>query len=77
MIKLAAELRAVMEQAAVRLRAGLENTVQLRARKGRLVIESARSPRQVWEEAFAAGSDSEPAILGNVTNAFDLDEWTW
>jgi antitoxin MazE len=57
--------------------AGLENTVQLRAGKGRLVIEPARSPRQGWEEAFAAGSDSEAAILGNVTNAFDLDEWTW
>jgi hypothetical protein len=41
------------------------------------VIEPSLPLRQGWEEAVAAASDRETAILGNATSAFDLDEWSW
>jgi antitoxin MazE len=58
---------------------GLENVVQLRAEKGRLLIAPDRAPRQGWEEAFAAMAErgDDRALLGEFANAFDRDEWTW
>jgi hypothetical protein len=43
------------------------------------VIRPDRSPRQGWEEAFAAVAEhgDDGALLGKIANAFDRDEWTW
>jgi antitoxin MazE len=58
---------------------GLRNTVQLLVQKGGLVIRPDDAPRQGWEEAFAAMAErgDDHALLGEITNAFDRDEWTW
>jgi antitoxin MazE len=58
---------------------GLEDAVQIRAEKGRLVILPDRAPRQGWAAAFsgAAVLESGGGLLGEVTNAFDSEEWTW
>jgi len=58
---------------------GLKDAVQIRAEKGRLVILPDRAPRQGWAEAFAgaAGHGTDGPLLGEITNAFDQDEWTW
>ena len=59
--------------------AGLGSTVELLVEKGRLVIRPDRSPRQGWEEAFAAVAEhgDDGVLLGRTANAFDRDEWTW
>jgi antitoxin MazE len=58
---------------------GLGNTVQLRAGKGRLVIQPDHAPRQGWEQDFAAMAERGDgrALPGEITNAFDRNEWTW
>ena len=58
---------------------GLQDSVQLRAEKGRLVILPDRAARQGWAEAFAAavGGGTDRALLGGITNDFDREEWTW
>jgi antitoxin MazE len=37
------------------------------------------SPRQGWEEAFAAVAEDgdDGVLLDKIDNAFDRDEWTW
>ena len=59
--------------------AGIRNTVQIRAEKGRLVILPDQTARQGWPEAFATitrqGDDRVP--LDRIANRFDRDEWTW
>ena len=59
--------------------AGLGDAVQLRAEKGRIVVQPDRVPRQGWEEAFAAMAErgDDRAILGETSGAFDRDEWRW
>jgi antitoxin MazE len=59
--------------------AGLTGAVQLHAEKDRIVIRSDREPRQGWKEAFAAvaGRYQKEALLGEITNAFDGNEWAW
>jgi antitoxin MazE len=59
--------------------AGLGSTVELLVERGRLVIRSEGSPRQGWEEAFAATSEhgANGVLVGKIFNAFDRDEWTW
>jgi antitoxin MazE len=59
--------------------AGLGNTVELRAEKGRLVIQPGHAPREGWEQAFAAVAvrTDDRAVPGEITNAFDRNEWTW
>lgn len=59
--------------------AGLGETVQLVAERGRLVIQPDRAPRQGWAEAFAAMAErgDDRLLLGEITNSFDRDEWTW
>jgi antitoxin MazE len=58
---------------------GLGDTVQLRAEKGRLVIQPENAPRQGWAQAFAAMAErgDDRAVPGEITNAFDRNEWTW
>jgi hypothetical protein len=53
--------------------------VELLVENGRLVILPDRSPRQDWEEAFAAVAEhgDDGILLGKTDNAFDRDEWTW
>jgi hypothetical protein len=53
--------------------------VELLVERGRLVIRPDRSPRQGWEEAFAATSEhgANGVLVGKIFNAFDRDEWTW
>jgi antitoxin MazE len=58
---------------------GLEDTVQIRAEKGRLIIQPDRTVRQGWAQAFremAKHRDDRP-LLGKTTSAFDKKEWTW
>ena len=59
--------------------AGLGGTVELLAEKGRIVIRPNRTPRQGWEEAFAAMAEhgDDGVLLGKIADAFDRDEWTW
>jgi antitoxin MazE len=58
---------------------GFGGTVELLAEEGRLVIRPDRSPREGWEEAFAAVAEhgDDGAFLGKIANAFDRDGWTW
>ena len=59
---------------------GLGETVELRIEKDRLVISSARRPRQAWEEAFrAAGPATNDEIVLETMdpNEFDFTEWKW
>jgi antitoxin MazE len=57
--------------------AGLRNTVEIRAEKGRLVVRPDHAPRQGWEEAFAAMAERGDlrVLLGEISNDFDRDEW--
>ena len=58
---------------------GLGNTVQLRARERPLMIQPDHAPRQGWEQAFAAMAErgDDRTLLGEITNAFDRNEWAW
>lgn len=59
---------------------GLGDTVLLVVEKNRLVIQPDRSPRQGWEEAFAAMAEhgDDRSLLGEKsTTGFDREEWTW
>lgn len=61
--------------------AGIEGEVELRVRKGSIVIEPASRPRSGWEEAaqaLAAEQAGAGAVLdGAVPTAFDDEEWEW
>jgi antitoxin MazE len=59
--------------------AGLTGAVHLRAEKDRVVIRPDKELRQGWKEAFAAGARryGREALLGEITNAFDRNEWKW
>ncbi len=59
---------------------GLKDTVQIRAEKGRLVIQPQKELRHGWADAFRRMADSgdDRLILDNNTNnAFDTKEWKW
>ena len=58
---------------------GLRDTVQIRAEKGRLVVQPEKELRHGWAEAFRrmANSGDDRLILDNPTNAFDTKEWKW
>jgi len=59
---------------------GLEESVNVRVDRGRLVIEPSRSVRAGWNEAFqSAGDASDDDLLLEpaAPNAFDREEWTW
>jgi antitoxin MazE len=58
---------------------GLRDTVQIRAEKGRLVIQPDKVLRQGWAEAFRAMAErgDDRPLLDQTTNAFDTKEWKW
>jgi antitoxin MazE len=60
-------------------KAGPRGTVEFLAEKGRLAFRPDRSPRQRWEEAFAATAErgDDGFLPGKISNAFDRDEWKW
>jgi antitoxin MazE len=58
---------------------GLRDTVQIRAEKGRLVVQPEKELRQGWEEAFRRMADSgdDRLIPDSPANAFDTKKWKW
>jgi antitoxin MazE len=57
---------------------GLGDTVELRVEHDRLVISARRKAREGWREAFkAAGTAKDDALLLDVRNRFDDEEWHW
>lgn len=59
---------------------GLEQAVDMRVEDGRLIIASAGSPRDGWDEAFrtAVSSQDDELLLDNVPpNQFDREGWKW
>lgn len=59
--------------------AGIAGAVELKAEKGRIVIERADHPRAGWEEAArrVAEEGGDELLLGDFQNEFDKEEWTW
>ncbi len=65
--------RTILEQA------GLSNDVELLVEGDKLVIHSARKPRQGWEAAFKAmSSQGDDQLLDHeITTWWDEKDWTW
>lgn len=67
--------KAVIEQV------GLKDEVELEVQGDRIVIRSARHPREGWEEAFKAmaEADDDELIDGPLPSltSFDEKEWEW
>jgi antitoxin MazE len=59
--------------------AGLRDAIQIRAERGRLVVQPDRTLRQGWAEAFRlmAERGDDLTLLDRGTNSFDTNEWTW
>lgn len=58
----------------------LDDPVDLRVEKNRLVISSHRKPRQGWEVALrraAPAHEDEPLLEPALDDKFDREEWTW
>lgn len=59
----------------------LGEEVELEVKEGQLVIRSAQSPRQGWEEQFEAMAQhgDDKLLDGEVLNlaSWDTDEWEW
>jgi antitoxin MazE len=58
---------------------GLRDKVQIRAEKGRLVVQPEKELRQGWADEFRRMADSgdDRPILDSPANAFDTKEWKW
>lgn len=58
---------------------GLGEAVELSAEAGRIVIRSARLPREGWEAAFEAmAAEGDDALLDAPTaTEWDETEWVW
>jgi len=60
---------------------GLEGEVELLVDRGRIVIQSAESPRHGWDDAFKAmaaeGTDRLLDEDRTGTSAWDDEEWEW
>lgn len=58
---------------------GLEDTVELQAREGKLVVKSAGMARQGWEEAYRRMAEArEDAPLGQpIATDWDKTQWRW
>jgi antitoxin MazE len=57
---------------------GFGDTVDLRVEKNCVVITPERSPRQGWNEAFAAaGTAAQDELLLDLPNEFDEKDWRW
>jgi len=59
--------------------AGLEEEVDIRVKKGEVIIRPARKPRADWEEAAALAHErrEDGLIVPDVPNLFDETEWEW
>ena len=61
--------------------ADLGEEVELEVQEGQLVIRSAQSPRQGWEEQFEAMAQhgDDKLLDGEVLDlsSWDTDEWEW
>ena len=59
--------------------AGLAEEVELEVRDGKIVISSAKRPRQGWaESARGLASRKEGELLDEpIPTRFDLEEWEW
>lgn len=56
------------------------DAVELEVKDGKLVLSPVkREPRAGWAEAFAANppDNDERPLLGDFSNDFDEEEWTW
>lgn len=58
---------------------GLPDEVEIHAEPGRIIIESARRPRDGWAEAARAMAEQGDDILLDepTPTEFDANEWTW
>ena len=57
---------------------GFGDTVDLRVEKNCVVITPEPSPRQGWNEAFAAaGTAAQDELLLDFPNEFDEKDWRW
>ena len=65
--------RAMLEQA------GLSDEVEMIVRGDKLIIQTARHPRQGWEAQFASmAKQGDDRLLDDVTTTqWDGEEWTW
>jgi antitoxin MazE len=66
--------RTLLEQA------GLSADVEMTVEGNKLIIHSARKPRQDWEAAFKAMSahgDDQLLDEGGTASRWDEEEWTW
>lgn len=57
----------------------LGDEVELEAERDRIVIRSARQPRQGWDEAFRAmaAKDDDRLLDPSSPTKFDKEEWDW
>lgn len=65
--------RSLLEQA------GLVEDVEMTVQDGRLIIHSARSPRQGWEDQFTSMAKNGDDLLldDSATTRWDEEEWVW
>ncbi|MBI5725120.1 MAG: AbrB/MazE/SpoVT family DNA-binding domain-containing protein [Planctomycetes bacterium] len=60
---------------------GFREEVELEVRKHEIIIRSARSPRQGWEDAFRhmapRGDDTLTDKLEEIPTEWDRKEWKW
>jgi len=59
---------------------GLGEAVELSIQNDCLIISPGRQPRQGWEDAFRASSDTahdELMLETTGSNEFDREEWRW
>jgi antitoxin MazE len=59
--------------------AGLLEEVEIHAEPGRIIIQSASSPRAGWADAAREMSaNGDDAVIGEpVSTRFDAEEWMW
>lgn len=59
----------------------IKDSVEVEMRDDALVLRPVHHPREGWDEAFqqaiAAGDLPEGELLGEFSNDFDTNEWTW
>ena len=66
--------KAIMDQCAIK------DEVSLEVKENSIIIQSTKKKsRQGWEEAFLkAGSlNDQELLMGEFSNSFDKEEWTW
>ena len=66
--------KVIMEQCAIK------DEVSLEVKENSIIIQPVKKkPRQGWEEAFLkAGSlNDKELLMGEFSNSFDKEEWTW